>query len=400
MMAHSQASGGNSLPDPLRQGRSPHPTVSAKLRIAHILAPGRFGGLERVVEMLSREQAEAGHEVHAILTVGPTAADHPLAAELAQLGVRVTVVTLPPRSYLTEQRELRRLLEGISPDVIHTHGYRPDVLVRRVARRLGIAMVSTAHGFTGGSWKNRFFEWLQIQSWRRIDGVVAVSRTLAARLESVGVPPARLHVVPNAWRAGEALLPRAEARAALQLPPDVIVIGWVGRLSWEKAADVMIHALPHLSRAGVVLAIVGTGRERAALESLASELNVSHRIYWIGELRGAARYFSAFDCFALSSRTEGTPIALFEAIAAGVPVVATAVGGVPDVIGAEEGRLVAPQDPEALARAIEEVFEHRTEADTRVAAASRRLADFDGEKWQARYSVVYRHAMAQVPGSI
>src|SRR5713101_3623616 len=88
----------------------------------------------------------------------------------------------------------------LRPAVVHTHGYRPDVVDAGAARRLGIPTVTTVHGFTGGGWKNRFYERVQRRSHRRFDAVVAVSRPLVEQLLRDGVPPRRLHLVQNAWR--------------------------------------------------------------------------------------------------------------------------------------------------------------------------------------------------------
>ena len=95
---------------------------------------------------------------------------------------------MPGRAYLRERAAIARLLREVRPDVVHTHGYRPDVLDAGVARGQGIAVVTTVHGFTGGGWKNRVYEWLQCRAFRRFDAVVAVSRPLVGLLERRGHP--------------------------------------------------------------------------------------------------------------------------------------------------------------------------------------------------------------------
>jgi glycosyltransferase involved in cell wall biosynthesis len=145
---------------------------------------------------------------------------------------------------------------------------------------------------------------------------------------------------------------------------------------------------------GVTLAMVGDGPERSGLEAWAAQRGVADRIRWLGAVPEAGRYLAAFDAFALSSRTEGTPIALFEAMAAHLPIVATAVGGVPDVVTDREAILVPSEDPVALGMGITRVFAEPATA-TRVAAAATRLEDQYGvAAWIRRHDDVYRAAIA------
>jgi glycosyltransferase involved in cell wall biosynthesis len=370
-----------------------------RVSIVHVVAPGRFGGLESVVELLTARQHEGARVVHVVATLEPDGREHFLVSTLRRHGIPVTEVTLESRAYIRERRELRRLLLTIRPDIVHTHGYRCDVQAGSVARQLGLRTVSTAHGLTGGGLRNRLYEWLQLQAWRRLDAVVAVSRPLASWLRSAGVSADRVHCIPNAWRSDGPILARHEARRVLHLPAEGPIIGWVGRLSREKGADVMIQALPLLRSQTARLAMVGAGREQQALLQQAERLGVADRIHWAGVVPGAGRLFRAFDCFALSSRTEGTPIALFEAIAAGTPVVATSVGGVPDVMSHAEGCLVPPENPVDLARAVDRVLLDPASAESRAMAARHRLqAEFSVAHWVEAYDAVYRSAMARTRG--
>jgi glycosyltransferase involved in cell wall biosynthesis len=164
-----------------------------------------------------------------------------------------------------------------------------------------------------------------------------------AELQKSGVPGDRLHLIPNAWSQRTALLPAREARAQLNVPADVFHVGFVGRLTQEKGPDVLVRALAHLTDVPIVVSFIGSGNERERLEAEARGAGVVDRIRWHGTIPDASRLFAAFDVFVMSSRTEGTPIALFEAIAAAVPVITTAVGGIPDVVSQAEALLVPPR---------------------------------------------------------
>lgn len=199
------------------------PMHAVPLRILHVLAPAPFGGLERVVESLATQQAHAGSEVHVAAVLDEGVADHPLLRTLAARGVHTHALTVPARAYRFEQGLVRSLCTQLHPDVVHTHGYRTDVLHTGVARSLGIPAVSTSHGFIGGGWKNRVFEHLQRRAYRRCDAVVAVSRPMASMLLSAGIPRARLHVIPNAWTNTVPFLSRPDARRELGVGEDIWV---------------------------------------------------------------------------------------------------------------------------------------------------------------------------------
>ncbi|MBI4420470.1 MAG: glycosyltransferase, partial [Gemmatimonadetes bacterium] len=165
--------------------------------ILHVLSPGTVGGLERVVEGLARGHRLRGHQVHvASILDGPW--EPPLHTALRDAGVAVHSLVMPPRAYWRERSAVGALCRRLAPDVVHTHGYRCDVLDAGVARRTGIPTVTTVHGFTFGGWKNRVYETIQRAAFRRFDAVVAVSRPLAGELARAGVPAGRIRVVPNA----------------------------------------------------------------------------------------------------------------------------------------------------------------------------------------------------------
>ena len=370
-------------------------------KILHILAPGEVGGLESVVRALASGQQARGHAVAVAAIVDREAPEHPWIIAARAEGIPVHVCPVAPRAYHRERAEVARLCGSLGPEVVHTHGYRPDVLAGGVARRLGHATVTTVHGFTGGGVRNRLYEWLQVRAFRRFDAVVAVSRPLRDQLAAAGVPGEALHVIPNAYQGSLPLLGRAAARSALGLPREGYRLGWVGRLSQEKGVDVLIDALALARDLPLELSILGTGRESEALAARARAAGVGDRIRWHGTVPDAGRLFSAFDCFVLSSRTEGTPIVLFEAIAAGVPVIATAVGGVPDVVSGDEALLVGPSDAAALAGAIRAAHADPEAGAARARAARRRLdADFGVAEWLARYDAAYDAVTRGLPRAV
>lgn len=361
------------------------------MSILHVLAAGDVGGLERVVRTLAAGQRAAEHRVTVAVVLDPVQTEHPFVRSLDGLDIETVPIRVAARSYLAERAAIADLCRRVRPDIVHTHGYRPDVVDSGVARRRGIATVTTVHGFTGGGWRNRLYERLQRWAFRRFDAVVAVSHRLGEALVRDGVRRDRLHVIRNAWSGPVPLLDRVAARRKLGIPDVGFRVGWVGRMSPEKGPDVMLEALARLGETPVCVSMLGDGEGSTELRARAGRLGVAARTTWHGTVPDAAALFPAFDVFVLSSHTEGTPMVLFEAMAAGVPVVATSVGGVPEVVSAAEAILVSPDDPSGLAAAVRETLAHPAAAHARARAARERLErEFTAQPWVERYEMLYR----------
>ncbi len=358
------------------------------LHILHALAPAPFGGLESVVRGLAAGHMACGHRV----TVAALVQDNndPFVEALKGDGVSVVAAPTRGRDYRRERREFGEMLSRSRPDVVHSHGYHTDILTLPVARVAGIPTVSTLHGFIGGDMKLRLYEWLQMRSVRNAGAVVAVSRGVEARLRARGVAQSKLHLIRNANSRSAPMMSRAAAREALGIPRDEYRIAWIGRLSAEKGPDIMLASMDLLRNTAATLSFVGEGPARVELETRASQLGISDRVTFHGAITDASRLLPAFDLLALSSRTEGTPMVILEAMAAETPIVATRVGGVPDILSPAEALLVESERPDLLAAAIKLALYDTESAGTRANAARRRLiAEFGQEAWLESYLSLY-----------
>jgi len=367
--------------------------VAASPLVLHVLAPTREGGLEQVVAMISAGQRKKGVRVAAVIT--PRQANgHPFVARLEALGVPVTRVTVRARNYAKEYSVLGALIDQVKPRIVHTHGYRSDVIGGAVARMHGVPTVSTVHGFTGGGIRSRLNEWMQTVALRRADAVIAVSSPLVQRLIAAGIPRAKIHCIPNGFSPDGSLLTRSAGRRRLAIADDSLVVGWVGRLSHEKGPDLMLNALA-LATGDWRLSMIGDGRERDTLRQQAGELGIANRVTFHGSIADAGNLLAAFDAFVLSSRTEGTPITLLEAMYANAPIVATSVGGVPDVVTSAHALLVAPEKPAMIAAALGEIAHNPSAAKQRgLLARERVMSAFAAEGWLAAVEEVYRGVSA------
>ncbi len=361
------------------------------LKILHTLAPAPQGGLETVVHQLAIGQHRRGHTVQVQAFVGP-GGEHPFELPLRAAGVEVVMHRLPGRAYVRTWRAAAEQARSFAPDVVHSHGYRSDLLDAEAARRLGVPTVTTVHGssFMGGA--SQFFERLQLWSLRRFRAVISVSSPLTRSLVEAGVPETRIEEIPNAWSGRTPALDRGGARGALGLPEEgPPVIGFVGRLIPIKDAALLLEALQRVPDLPWQAVLVGDGPEREALQQQIQGTPIQDRVVFAGGRDGAGDLFPAFDLYVLSSRSEGTPMVLFEAMSAQVPVVATAVGGVPDVMGPGSALLTPPRDPESMAAALRSSLEDPAAARARAGAAWDRLREvYSPEVWLDRHDRVYR----------
>jgi len=261
-------------------------------------------------------------------------------------------------------RELAGVLRAGAADVVLCHGYKPNILGRVAARRAGIPAVAVSRGWTWESLKVRLYEAADRLNLRFMDHVVAVSAGQAARVRAAGVPAGRVTVIRNAARLAAFADPDASFRDRLRsLFPAGTVVSHVvvaaGRLSPEKGFAVLVEAAADVLRAcpGAGLVVFGEGAERAAVEARARALGVADRVVFPGFTDQLDRFLPWADVVVLPSFTEGMPNVALEAGAAGVPVVATAVGGTPEAVAdGETGVLVPPGRPAALAAGITRVL--------------------------------------------
>jgi glycosyltransferase involved in cell wall biosynthesis len=365
------------------------------MKIMHLLAPAPFGGLERVVRSLATAQQARGLDVRVVALVSAGRPEPTLIGALRNDGVEVLTIASHGRAYRAQIRSIRELWQRHRPDILHTHGYLADVMGMMSAGRNGPALVSTAHGFTGNGLKNRLYEWIDRRAYRRFNAVVAVSKKLASDLEATGIPGNSIHTIVNAWASDATFASASQSRTALGVPDHAFSVGWVGRITREKGLDVLIEAIPLLRDLPIRVTVIGDGADRAALEQRAEEVGIANLVHWKGVQPDAARLLHGFDVLVISSRTEGTPMTLLEAMDAGTPVIATAVGGIPDVISHAQGILTPSEDSPALAAAIRLIHDDRDAAAARAREAKSRLQSaFAVGPWLDRHDQLYERITA------
>ena len=336
------------------------------LDIAHVVENLERGGLERMVIDLAIVQQAAGHRCRVACLFEPGA----LAHELETQGIKVYACQKRGGLDLGALRRLRAWLRAVPGAVVHTHNATAHY--HTVAASVGlrfVRVVNTRHGMGAAQPRSRG-EWLYRRTMRRTDAVAAVCEAARIRFAQQGVRPcAQLLAVPNGIRVENFSSASEERRVALRsmlgLAPGTRIVGTVGRLNPVKDQATLLRAFARtqaaltdatqtqITQTPDALVLVGDGALRTTLETQAAALGIGDRVYFLGDRSDVRQLLQGFDLFVLSSLSEGYSMALLEACASGLPIIATDVGGNREiVVDGRNGLLVAPGHEDALAEAI------------------------------------------------
>ncbi|HSS94979.1 MAG TPA: glycosyltransferase family 4 protein [Candidatus Dormibacteraeota bacterium] len=314
----------------------------------------------------------------------------PLLEEAEKAGFRVVQLEhMRPEISLREDpsalRELIGLLRRGDFDIVHTHSSKAGALGRFAAHRVGVpAIVHTFHGFPFhdfqfGPLRTTYIE-IEKRLGRITDQFLAVGGAVAAQAVTLRIAPAeRIRAIASAIELD--IVPasdstRATARRLIGVPDDALVVGTVGRLAPQKAPQDLVAAIEAMRRSNVICVWVGDGPLREEMSRLIERRNLTKQFLLLGERRDVSALLPAFDVFALPSLYEGLPCSVVEAMTCGIPVVATAVNAVPEVVvPGRTGLLVPAGAPKLLARALSYLLDHPAEGKRMSAAARTQLGD-------------------------
>ena len=371
------------------------------MKILHLIDSGGLYGAETMLLSLVWEQLRAGQE-SVIMSIG-TESDgvKAIEKEAARQG-------LPCRPYrmkagLNFIGALRILRDAKQEgfDLLHSHGYKGNILFGLLPKRLrGLPLVSTLHGWTstGGFSKMALYEWLDALSLKRADAVAMVNDETVNHPRLRGIAREKKRVIYNGIRL----------RERKSLPPDNPVTSFcrdadtlvaVGRFSPEKNHLQLIEMTATLVREGhdLQLLLLGEGRLRSSYEQKAQQLGIASRLLMPGHIDGVESILPLCKAFVMPSQTEGLPIALLEAMAAGVPAIASRVGAIPVVLEKGAGMLVDPGDTKTLYVALKQLLTVDVEPQKMTDLARQRVErDYTSVGMSAKYSELYRQVLPKM----
>lgn len=354
--------------------KEPHETTT----IMHVIDSGGLYGAERVLIDLALECRDRGYRIIVAPIVAPEDEGDPLGDLAQSAGLVVRRFTIRDGLRLREFGAVADAARGEGVHVIHSHGYKPNILLALLGRRRKpCPTLATLHGWTArrAMSRMRVYEALERSLLGRLDHVVAVSPTIRDRVP-VLAGRGKVSVIPNG----------IAGMADASQPADTRVLAFVGghpsvlaagRLSPEKGFDTLIRATRRLKTAfpAIRVVIAGEGPARPRLESLIREEGLRDNILLPGYVSNVRCLMGSFRTYALSSYTEGSPIVILEAMAERLPIVATHVGAIPQILdGGGCGRLVPPGDAEAISDALGALLHDDHQAGRLAEAANARFA--------------------------
>lgn len=357
----------NALPE------RPHDRLRVRLKVVLIITRLDRGGSAEAVLQLAGGLAERGHGV--TLVTGRTVAPE---ADLNQFektaGVRVVLLPslrreVRPILDVVSLVALRRLIAREAPDLVHTHTSKAGILGRSAASLAGCkTIVHSPHGhvFYGyfGALQTGVYVLLERMAARVTDGILTLTNVEGAdHISRKIMPRGRYFTVPSGIDLGRFRRRpemRSEVRASLGIPDCAMVVGWVGRFAPVKMPDVFVEAFASLCRVmpGLAALMVGEGELHQESKALARRLGIGENVVYTGFRRDVHELLCAMDVLVLTSSNEGFGRVIIEAMAAGVPVAATRVGGIPEIVRhGRTGMLVDPGDPQATALAVRGILD-------------------------------------------
>jgi glycosyltransferase involved in cell wall biosynthesis len=368
------------------------------IKILHLISSAGFFGAENMVAQLAVAQKKNG-SCHPVVGVFKNSL-HPLVKveeDFEKKGVET--ITIPCRGKADPSAifKVRRLIRDTRVDIIHGHGYKSNTYAFFASLPRTTRRVATCHNWLGESIKMKSYAALDRFLLRRFDAVAAVSNEVKDKLLLSGVSPEKITIIRNGIETSvfQITTPKREMKIKFNIPEDYAVIGTVGRISEEKGHRYMLAAAKTIldRYPKTIFIIIGDGPLRDELES---EFG-SQRIRFTGLRSDTPQWYHCMDIFVLPSLTEGLPLVVLEAMASGLPVVATRVGSVPTVVKeSETGLLVEPGDANAIRMSLAELLNKPDQARKMGDEGRKRVTEhYSAEGMASDYAKIY-HRLTSV----
>ena len=369
------------------------------MRVLQLLSSTGFHGAESMAAILIRQLHELGVTVDVAVFENAGRGDRRILEVVAPYIREGLVVPCRGRLDRSTIVALRKYIVQYRLDLIHSHKYKTTLYSLLSRWHTPCRVVATYHNWLSDTMALRLYAALDKHLARFCDAAVGVSEQIARELRRY-VPVERVHHIDNGVdiHAYRRVLPVAEAKRALGLPEDCAAIGFVGRFSAQKGIVYLLRALaalPPSLQANVQLIIVGDGEQRSSLTEQARALGLAARTHFLGTRNDMPSIYSALDVFVLPSEREAFPMVVLEAMACGLPIIATDVGDTARIIeDGVSGRVIAPRDVNALRQALGELLEDPVRAQRMGEAAQERVAGrFSSARMAQSYHEIYERLL-------
>lgn len=367
----------------------------AKLNILQFICPTGFYGAERWILALARHLDTERSRCDLVVTVEGNE-QLEIVSKYRDLGLQAYELPMSGRFDFSVVDKLCQLIKERDIDIIHTHGYKSDILGVIAARKAGIKSVCTPHGFENAKdLKLRAFIWLGCQSMRFFDKVVPLSKQLCEDVKRYGIKKDRLEYIQN----GVDLTEVEEVRLAEMAHPASSIkrVGFIGQMISRKNIRDLLDIFNSISQQGndIELLLLGDGEERAQLEEYAGTLPSSNKIKFLGFRDDRLDQLKQFDLFAMTSTLEGIPRCLMEAMAMEIPVAAYDIPGIDQLITHEETGLLAPHGDKQSLEAYWKKILFEPEVGQQLGTQARLFVEekFSGKRMAKEYQELFETMM-------
>lgn len=351
-----------------------------RLHVLHIRDSGGIFGGERAILTLAKNLDTKLFDLTLLCMRRGDGRSDPFISLAQRLGVRVQALDVRGRLDMAALRRLRGFIRANGVSIVHTHDFKSNFYGAWATMNLGVKRVATAHGSTRDSLAKKAYLFLDEHlAYRCFHRIIAVSHDLKDRLAALGGIEGKLAVIPNGLDPDLLGVTHASDETPLDLPatPGTKTFSVVGRLFPDKGQAVFVQAFSRIvhefpDAAGI---IAGDGPDRHALETLISSMGLKERVRCCGVRSNIREVYDATDFLVIPSFTEGLPYALLEAMALGIPVLATSVGDIPKIVrNGATGYLVPPGDAGAMAGRMKDLLENPSVARA-MAKAGKKFVD-------------------------
>ncbi len=369
-------------------------------RILFVSTSTTLGGAEKTLYALATLLDPKKHQVAGVVSLKPEGL---YAQRLREQGVKVTTLALARAPRPADARRLALMIDRERPDIVHALMYQAIQLCRMAKphARVPFKLVSSPRV----NYRSRSWWTLLVDRWLKERDDLLIAECEASRrflLKKLGYTPAKVVTIRNGvelagWSPSK--IDRQKKRMQLRLSSTDVLIGAIGRLDKQKGFETLISAMSRLKGSPLRCVIIGEGPERAHLEALARKHHLEKSVWLLGEKEDVAAWLAAFDLYCLPSLWEGLPNSLLEAMSLGLPVVASAVDGIPEaVLDGKDGMLAPPDKPAALAKILRSLLDNPARRAALGKAAQATIAErFTLRRMLTEYESAYTALLALTP---
>lgn len=380
--------------------------MSSTINICHLIASNFFGGPERQIFEHIKLLNNRGNYQGVVCSYLEGDENAPLLEQCSKAGIPFFSIKARSAYDFNQISELKHILDKNKINLLCAHGYRSTIIGLFARHRLNIPVIGFSRGWTKDNIKIRLYNWVDRVSLAFVDHIVAVSYGQKQRLLQFNFGYPSISVAQNCINLEpyDSKYSSDDIKIEFGIPDGCIVIGSVGRLSPEKGHRYLLEAFAAVLKKtdNAVLVVIGDGVSEHSLKKQSQSLNIEDKVFFLGFRHDVHRILTIFDLFVLPSEQEGLPNALLEAFAAQIPVVATAVGGVPEVLDdGVSGYMVPPCRSDMLSGAILKCLELPKSMLVRMGKSGfkRVESDFTFQKQTIALEAIYKEVITSFQNS-